>query len=218
MNFYKKSITKESNESFLYCVLSSVFDFFSFLSKKEKYRFIKQFSQTLSFHVSNKRFYQTNKLTKYEKQSVLEESFMNNEMHHSPGMIHVLVNFLDLNICFTEDKIGAFAYTIYAPVENHHLKASIFIKKTGSGYETLDDPENCSSFVNQYLYEDVSRYFSLYKTKKNNNLQPYYKYKIVELQTIAQKFNMNITKRGRGVQRIKKSKRELYDDLSSILA
>ena len=207
----------DSNTNFIYCVLSSVFDFFSFLSKKEKYRFIKQFNQTLSFQVSDKKFYQRNKLTKYEKQSVLEELFMNNELHYTPGMKHVVANFLDVNICFVEDRIGAFSYTIFAPARNHHLKASIIMKKTQHGYEALGDPDQSSSLINQYLYEDISRYFSLYKTKKNNNLQPYYKYKIKELQTISRKFNMDITKRGRGMNRINKSKRELYDDLSTIL-
>lgn len=219
-NFYKESSVKNTNVDFLHSVVSSLFDFFSFLTKHDKKRLLREISQKIAFYVSDKKTYREKKFTKFEKQSVLQELFMTHSQEYSESMIHVIANFFDINICIAEDRAGAFAYTIYPPTQNHHLKGSIIIKKHHNMFCTLQltpTESSVNGLVNQYEFEDILKYFYLFQKKKNNSLLPYYKYKIKELQDLAKKFNMNITKRGRGMQRINKSKKELYDELYSIL-
>ena len=216
-SFYKSSNANCKNNSFLYVVLHSVFDFFDLLSKKEKYRFIKFINNRLAFYVSDKTLYNKKKMAKYERQSTLQSSFMQNLDTFTNGMIYVLANFLDINICIADDKIGAFSYTIYGPAVNSHLKGSIIIIEKNSVYVSLYDNAKRNNLINQYNYNDLNRYFMLYRTQKNNTLLPYYKYKIKDLHHLAQKFNLTIKKKGRGIHNVNKSKRELYDELSQLL-
>lgn len=214
--FYKISSTTKISKNLLYAVISSVFDFFDLLPMKERERFLLFLYQKLAFYISNKTTYRNNKMARYDKQASLQQLFMDKTWYFTDGMIYTLANFLNINICIAEDRHGSYHYSIFAPIQNSHLKGTMVIKRYKKKFYVLQN-ENNECLINPYKYSDLSRFFSLYRTQKNNSLLPYYKYKIKDLHHLAQQFKITIQKKGRGINNINKSKRELYNELKELL-
>jgi len=220
MNFYNSSRKNHRSNffsPFSFCFIEATFDSFSFLTQKEKLRFQKHLNMHLAFVVSNKDFYKTNKLAKYSKQGDLQEKFMNNVEEYTPGMIRVIANYFDINICIAEDKCGTFTYTIYAPSTYFEQKPTIVLLGGKNGQYRLLYTEHKEAIINPHEYTDIKKFFTLYSNRQSNELLPYYKYKIKDLHKLAENFNVSIYKRGRGTVRIKKSKRELYSELQELI-
>jgi len=221
MNFHDVSCPSHSSGSpFLFAFVESTFDSFSFLTRTEKHRFLKHLNFHLAHVVSDKNFYKTAKLTKYERQGDLQQKFYDNTYDYSPGMIYVLANYFDVNICITNNRHGSFTYTIYAPVHKFEQKSAIVFTEEKQGkYVGLYNSKTPNEYVlNPLSYIDINKFFTLYNNRKTNELLPYYKYKIQDLQKLAKNFNMDVFKEGRGAKKVKKTKKELYTELNDILS
>jgi hypothetical protein len=219
-SFFKKCLTiykypPKPNTNLINAVLKSVSPIFNLLSIKEKREFMKYFNLQVSKKVSNNKFYFDNKLAKYGKQYEIQEKFQTNYYSFSAEIVNTLSNFLGINIFITEwvKNTSSFKYTMFTTTNNFERNPTIIIFTADKQKFIPLHDDNENYLINVHEYTDTKRSIDLFRTKKSQTILPYYRYNIKELQEISKKFNIPIKIEGK-----KKTKKELYSEISNILS
>lgn len=221
--FYKKTVNCRHiymvSKTFSESVIIAIAPFFNLLPKYEKFRFMNYIHRHLALKISNKILYNKYKLTKYIKHGDMQSILMNSYHSGIPfsvPLVYLMANYFDINIMISKNVYGNFKYELYTPVKHFSKKGVIVIEEDNENNTFRPLSINNKFIFNPYDFEDLKKEFLIHRNKKGHELQPYYKYKIKDLQELAKKINLKIKKEGRGMKDVNKSKKELYEEIKRI--
>ena len=212
------SVSTNGRQSMLHALLHALYPVYDLLPLSEQNRTLTGVLEHLAYEIDRNNIYERFKLAHFATKSELQNKLLQYEdMALDKGMQSLFVNYFDVNIIVFSPYTDNLEVI---PVSSEcSRKGCVVLEKRNNKYTPFQysDKSVYHHLIKADDFKDVLDAMNLHKKRKRYQIGPYYKYKIDDLIEIAKKFHIKTTKPGRYNQKVKRTKRDLYDELYGIL-
>lgn len=206
-----------SRQPMFHAFLSALYPMFALMPREEQHKFCKDCFEHIGYKIDHDRFYERYKFSHLCKKSELQNKFLQYEdISNDKAMQRVIVNFFSVNIVILSPN-GECAVKLIPTTFEYERKPCLVLQKRQNKYYPYVSRYKTHNFIPSQQYCDIKKEFGNFTERQKYSLKPYYTYKIQDLLDLAKKFHVIRTKPGRYNKVVNKTKRELYDELQSIL-
>jgi hypothetical protein len=206
-----------SRQSLFHAFISAIYPVYTIMPRNEQHKFCRDCFETIGYAIDKNKFYERYKFSHLCKKSELQNKFLQFEdLSNDNAMQKVIANFFDVNVVVivpSEQK----KIQLIPPTFEYDKKACVVLEKRQNKYYPYTSNTEKTNFIPSQKYADIKSAFANFTERKKYSLKPYYTYKIQDLLELAKRFHVVCTKPGRYNKVVNKTKRELYDELTSIL-
>lgn len=206
-----------SRQPMFHAFMSTLYPMFPLMPREEQHKFCRDCFEHIGYHLDKDRFYERYKLSHLCKKSELQNKFLQyQDMSNDKAMQRVVVNFFNVNVVVFIPS-GDCGINLIPTTFEYEKKPCLVLEKRQNKYYPYVSVSAAHNFIPSQRYSDIKKEFGNFTERQKYSLKPYYTYKIQDLLDLAKKFHVVRTKPGRYNKVVNKTKRELYDELQSIL-
>lgn len=206
-----------SRQPLFHACMSALYPMFTLMPRDEQHIFCRDCFEKIGYNIDKNRFYERYKFSHLCKKSELQNKFLQYEdISNDKAMQRVIVNFFDVNLVILSPNSECPIKLIPTTFE-YERKPCLVLEQRQNKYYPYVSRSHSHNFIPSQRYSDIKKEFCNFTERKKYSLQPYYTYKIGGLLDLAKRFHVIRTKPGRYNKVVNKTKRELYDELMSIL-